>query len=187
MKEKITEAIEVLKKGGIILYPTDTIWGLGCDATNEDAVKRIFEIKEREDSKSLIVLANNLDMVYKYVNEVPEMAAQMAELSNSPLTIIYPHAIGLAPNIIAEDKSIAIRIPNHRFCQELIKTFRKPIVSTSANVSGENYPKSYSEIHPEITSKVDWIADTSHEEGSTNSPSAIIKIELDSQIRIIRE
>ncbi|OFY42422.1 MAG: threonylcarbamoyl-AMP synthase [Bacteroidetes bacterium GWF2_40_14] len=184
--QAINEAIKVLRAGGVILYPTDTIWGLGCDATNPAAVEKIYKIKKRTDSKSLITLVDGLDMLYRYIKEVPEIACQLIEVSDSPLTIIYPGAIGLAPNIVAEDGSAGIRIPEHPFCQQLISKFRRPIVSTSANISGENAPSGYHDISDEIINSVDWIADPMLEEGSTGKPSSIIMLGLGGEIKIIR-
>ncbi len=140
LNQAVDEAVKVLKDGGVILYPTDTIWGLGCDATNPKAVEKIYQIKQRIDSKSLIILVNGLDMLYRHVKEVPEVADQLIEVSDKPLTIIYPGAIALAPNVIAGDGSVGIRIPDHVFCQRLLYRFRKPIVSTSANISGDDSP-----------------------------------------------
>lgn len=187
MDAEIKEAVDVLQEGGIILYPTDTIWGLGCDATNVDACKEIFQLKEREDSKSLIILVSDLDMLCKYIKEVPEIALNLVEVSDKPLTIIYPGAMGLAENIIAEDGSIAIRIPDSEFCQKLIRKFGRPIVSTSANISGEPSAMSFEEIPGEIMDQVDWIADPIYDEDSTGKASSIIKVGLGSEIKIIRE
>lgn len=187
MIERIKEAIEVLKKGGIILYPTDTVWGLGCDATNEEAVEKIFKLKQRADSKSLVTLAQDLDMIGRYVYEIPEMAIQLVEISDKPLTIIYPNVGGLASNVVAEDKSAAIRVPNHQFCIELLKRYRKPIVSTSANISGEATPNSFDSISSEIKDGVQWIADNEFDKGATNKASSILKIGLGGEIQIIRE
>jgi L-threonylcarbamoyladenylate synthase len=186
MTDRLNEAIKILKEGGIILYPTDTIWGLGCDATNPDAVEKIFQLKKRSDSKSLITLASDLDMICRYVKEIPEMAPQLVEISTTPLTIIYPEGINLAINLLAEDRSVAIRIPMNDFCITLIKKFRKPIVSTSANISGQPFPKRYQDISKEIIDSVDWIADPIYEEGATKSPSSIIKLGIDNQIKVIR-
>lgn len=187
MIEEIKEAIKILKEGGIILYPTDTIWGLGCDATNEKAVARIYEIKHRADSKSLVTLASDMDMICKYVREIPSMAVTIEEISDEPLTIIYPEGIGLASNVTAEDGSIAIRIPKHQFCLELIKRFHKPIVSTSANISGEPSPMYYEEISGEILKSADWCADPIYEEGSTHKASSIIKLGVNNEVVIIRK
>lgn len=191
--EEISEALQVLKDGGIILYPTDTIWGIGCDATNKEAVEKVFQLKKRSDSKSLVTLASDMDMVCRYVKEVPEMAVQLAEITDKPLTIIYPEAIttpvgrGIAENVAAEDGSIAIRIPMNDFCLQLIKKFHRPIVSTSANISGEPSPASYEEINGEIISAVDWCADPIYEEGSTQKASSIIKVGISGEVKIIRE
>ncbi len=187
MISEIKDAIEILKNGGIILYPTDTIWGIGCDATNQKAVDKIYSIKKRVDSKSLIILASDMDMICKYVKEVPEMAITLQEINDKPLTIIYPTGIGLASNVSAEDGSIAIRIPNHEFCKELIKRFKKPIVSTSANISGSKSPIYYDEITSEILKQVDWTADPIYEEGSSHKASSIIKLGINNEVEIIRQ
>ena len=187
MKSQIDAAIEVLKSGGVILYPTDTVWGLGCDATNEKAVEKIFKIKERADSKSLITLASDIDMVCRYVQEVPEIAISLVEVNDKPMTIIYPGAVGLAKNVIAEDGSAGIRIPMSDFCVALISKFRRPIVSTSANISGKETPKYFEEISQEIKESVDFVFDSSCEDTATHQPSQIIKVGLTSEIEIIRE
>ncbi len=187
MKPEINEACQILKEGGVILYPTDTIWGLGCDATNPKAVEEIFNIKGRSGSKSLIVLASDIDMIAKYVKEIPEMALTLIELADKPLTIIYPQGVGLAPEVVAEDGSVAIRIPKNEFCIELIKKFKRPIVSTSANISGEEAPTCYEEISGEILKAVEWVADPIYEEDATGEPSSIIKLGLHSEVKVIRE
>jgi len=183
---ELDEAIDILKQGGIILYPTDTVWGLGCDATNKEAVARIFEIKKRSDSKSLITLVSDADMVGKYVKVIPEIAINLIEVNDKPMTIIYPGAMGLAENVIAEDGSVGIRIPQHEFCKQLIRRFRKPIVSTSANISGEPAPAFYEDIPFEIIESADWVADPVLQEGSTGEPSQIIKVGLGGEIQILR-
>jgi L-threonylcarbamoyladenylate synthase len=187
INQAIEVAVKVLKDGGVILYPTDTVWGLGCDATNPKAVEKIFQFKKRIDSKSLITLVDGLDMLYRYVREVPEVAEQLIEVTDTPLTIIYPGGIGLAPNVIGTDGTIGIRIPDHQFCHKLIYRFRKPIVSTSANISGEESPKGFSDISKEIKDAVDWIADSAFEAGATGKPSSIIKLGLGGEIKIIRK
>ena len=186
-KEQIEEAVRVLKSGGILLYPTDTIWGIGCDATDERAVERIFEIKQRADSKSLIILACDMDMVARYVREIPEMAVTVESLSDKPLTIIYPEGINLASNVTAEDGSIAIRIPKSEYCLELLRAFRKPIVSTSANVSGTSAPKRYADITDDIKTAVDFTVDPSCEQNATGKASSIIKLGLHNEVQVIRE
>lgn len=185
--EEVKAAVETLKAGGVILYPTDTVWGIGCDATNEKAVARVFDIKQRSDSKSLITLVADADMLGKYVKVIPELAINLIEVNDKPMTIIYPGATGLAPNIMAQDGSAAIRIPMHDFCVEVIRRFRKPIVSTSANISGQPAPAFYEDIPLEIIDAVDWVADPYLEEGATGEASQIIQVGLDGQIKIIRK
>ncbi len=186
MKEQIDAAIKVLKEGGVILYPTDTIWGLGCDATNPQAVEKIFKIKQRSDSKSLITLVADLDMVGRYVKEIPEIAISLVEVNDKPMTIIYPGAMGLAKNVIAEDGTAGIRIPDHEFCHQLIHKFRKAIVSTSANLSGEKSPVTFEEIPQQIKDAVDLVVAPKFEGKCTHSASQIIKVGLGSEIEIIR-
>lgn len=186
MDSEIKGAIEALKEGGIILYPTDTIWGLGCDATNKEAVQRIFDLKERAESKSLITLVADEDMLCKYVKEIPAIALQLIEVNDKPMTIIYPQGVGLAENVLAEDGSVGIRIPNNEFCKTLIKKFGKPIISTSANISGEEAPTYYEDISIDIIDSVDWVADPYLEEGSTGEPSQIIKVGIGFEIQVIR-
>ncbi len=187
VKEQIQAALKILKEGGIILYPTDTVWGIGCDATNEEAVKKVFALKQRNDSKSLITLAADMDMVAAYVKDIPEMAEVLESVSDKPLTIIYPQAINLADNVPAEDGSIAIRIPKNDFCIGLIRRLGKPIVSTSANISGTPAPSVFSKISPDIIEKVDFVVDKSMEVGATHKPSSIIKLGLGNEVQIIRD
>ncbi len=186
MNREIDAAIEVLKRGGIILYPTDTVWGIGCDATNEEAVERVFKLKERAGSKSLITLASDIDMVCRYVEEMPEIAVSLIEVNDKPMTIIYPNATGLAKNVIAEDGSAGIRVPMSDFCTRLIGKFRRPIVSTSANIAGEPTPSSFEEISPKIKGGVDHIVAQFCEKDATGAPSQIIKVGVGSEIEIIR-
>ena len=186
MKEQIDSAIKVLKEGGVILYPTDTIWGLGCDATNESAVEKVFKIKQRSDSKSLITLVADLDMVGRYVKEIPEIAVQLVEVNDKPMTIIYPGAMGLAKNVVAEDGTVGIRIPNNEFCNKLICKFRKAIVSTSANISGQSAPVKFEDIPQEIKDAVDFVVSPEFEGECTREASQIIKVGLTSEIEIIR-
>jgi L-threonylcarbamoyladenylate synthase len=186
LKLEIDAAVKVLKDGGVILYPTDTIWGLGCDATNEDAVKRIFDIKQRADSKSLITLVSGVEMLERYVEEVPEMAYTLVDVNDKPMTIIYPKGVGLAPNVVAEDGSAAIRIPMSQFCIELIKRFEKPIVSTSANISGDEPAIDFEDVNAEIIDCVDWMADPMFDEEATGEASQIIKLGLTGEVQVIR-
>ncbi len=187
MNGQIEKALQVLKEGGIILYPTDTVWGIGCDATNEKAVEKVYKLKQRADSKSLITLAANVDMVCRYVKEMPEIAISLIEVNDKPMTIIYPDAIGLAANVVAEDGSAGIRVPMSEFCTRLISRFHKPIVSTSANISGKPAPTYFEEISQEIIDGVDFVVDESCEDNATHQPSQIIKVGLGSEIEIIRE
>ena len=188
MLTQIEKAIEVLKNGGVILYPTDTIWGIGCDATNPEAVKKVFAIKQREESKSLVTLVSDLDMLARYVKEIPEAAIDLIEVNDAPMTIIYPEAVGLAQNVIAEDGSVGIRIPRNEFCRQLCFKLRKPLVSTSANISGENPPKGFKDISLQIKNAVDYTVHPSMEEKtSTHKASQIIKLSLSGQIQIIRK
>lgn len=181
------KALEVLRKGGVILYPTDTVWGVGCDATNAEAVKRIYDIKQREDSKSMLVLMENPNLLNSYINEVPEIAWDLIEVTDQPLTIIYPGAKNLAPNLIASDGSIGIRITNEEFTQQLIQRLRKPLVSTSANISGQKTPQNFDEITEEIINAVDYVVEYRRDDMKKYAPSSIIKLGKGGQIDIIRK
>lgn len=187
MNEAIKKAIEVLRQGGVILYPTDTIWGLGCDATNAKAVQRIYDIKQRANSKAMLVLMDSTAKLQGYVQDVPDMAWDLIELSEKPLTIIYPNAKNLAENLIADDHSIGIRITREEFSKRLCEQFRKPIVSTSANSSGETAPKSFCDIQENIKNNVDYIVEYRQQEIIEATASSIIKLEVNGQITIIRE
>lgn len=199
MNEEIQKALEVLRSGGVILYPTDTVWGIGCDATDPEAVAKVYAIKNREDSKSLVLLASDMDMICRYVKEIPEMAVQLVEVNDKPMTIIYPGAVAgekgcmkadrraLAFNTVAEDGTVGIRIPMMDFCQTLVSKLGRPIVSTSANVSGEPTPKKFAEISEQIRNAVDHVVDPSLEKGATGHSSSIIKVGLDYSIEIIRK
>ena len=186
-KEDIRAAVEVMNHGGLILYPTDTIWGIGCDATNAEAVKRVYEIKKRDDSKALITLVDSEAKIEFYVREVPDVAWDMIEIADKPLTLIYDGARNLAPNLLAEDGSVGIRVTNEAFSKELCFRFRKAIVSTSANISGEPSPAVFSEISEEIKSAVDYIVDFRREETGHPKPSSIIKLGKGGEVKIIRE
>ena len=208
MNDAIQKALEVLRNGGVILYPTDTVWGIGCDATDPEAVAKVYAIKNREDSKSLVLLASDMDMICRYVKEIPEMAVQLVEVNDKPMTIVYPGAVVgpspvtsgavertlpkadrrcLAFNTVAEDGTVGIRIPMMDFCQQLVAKLGRPLVSTSANISGEPTPKKFAEISERIKSSVDHIVDPSLERGSTGQSSSIIKVGLDYSIEIIRK
>lgn len=210
-EEIISEALSVLKRGGLILYPTDTVWGIGCDACNEEAVRKVFELKRRSGAKSLVLLANDMDMVARYIAKIPPMAVNLVEVNDAPMTIVYPGAIaapasprGLAPSVVAEDGSVGIRIPRISaaedeapvsagaiFCNKLIYKLRHPLVSTSANISGEPTPGNFAEISEEIKKGVDYVvpemADGSRfDDSATGRSSQIIKLDLDGGVEIIR-
>ena len=176
-----------MSEGGVILYPTDTIWGIGCDATNEEAVRRVYEIKQRQDSKAMLVLVDSSVKVDFYVRDVPEVAWDLIDLADKPLTIIYSGARNLAANLLAEDGSVGIRVTNEDFSKRLCQQFRKAIVSTSANISGQPSPKNFSEISEEVKSAVDYIVGYRQEEISNPKPSSIIKLDKGGVIKIIRE
>lgn len=176
-----------MREGGVILYPTDTIWGIGCDATNEDAVRRVYEIKQRQDSKAMLVLVDSSVKVDFYVQDVPEVAWDLIDLADKPLTIIYSGARNLAVNLLAEDGSVGIRVTNEDFSKRLCQQFRKAVVSTSANISGQPSPRNFSEISEEVKSAVDYIVGYRQEEMSNPKPSSIIKLDKGGVIKIIRE
>lgn len=185
MKEEIEKCLDILRKGGVILYPTDTVWGIGCDATNEQAVQYIFRIKLRNESKSMIVLIDDAEQIEQYAY-FPPAATELLKQARSPLTIIYPNAKNLAPSVIAADKTIAIRIIKEEFCRNLISQFGKPIVSTSANKSGEKPPRNFSEISEAIKNEVDYVVNRKMGETSSNKPSRIIKINANGTVQEIR-
>lgn len=187
MNEDIKAALEVLHKGGVILYPTDTIWGIGCDACNEAAVKRIYDIKNRIDSKSMLVLMENTALIDRYVSDVPEIAFDLMELAVKPLTIIFDGAHGLASNLVAEDGSIGIRITSEAFSSELIRRFKRPIVSTSANISGSPSPACFDEIDQQIIDSVDYVVKYRQDDTQKAVPSSIIKLGSGGEVKIIRE
>lgn len=186
MKTEIENCIAVLKKGGLILYPTDTVWGIGCDATNPEAVDKVFKLKQRSDEKSLICLVHDFRMLNEYVENVPEVAYDILKFAKKPTTIIYDDPIRVAENIIAADNSLAIRVTKDEFCKKMIQRFRKPLVSTSANISGEKTPQSYSEIDPLILEGVDYVVNLHHEKKS-GKPSSIIKLKNDGSVKVIRQ
>ncbi len=185
--EDLKAAINTLREGGIILYPTDTIWGLGCDATNSQAVAKIFQIKNRAESKSLIVLVNGVVMLERYVREIPEAALNILEVSDTPVTIIYPQGKNLAEGVCNEDGSVGIRICQDDFCNELITRFRKPVVSTSANLSGTTAPENFADIDEAVLKLAGYAVKHRQDDPRRSSPSPIIKIEVNGVIKIIRK
>ncbi|MEE1004415.1 MAG: L-threonylcarbamoyladenylate synthase [Bacteroidaceae bacterium] len=185
--EDIKTAVQTLRKGGLILYPTDTIWGIGCDASNEDAVRRIFQLKQREDSKAMICLVDSANRMQRYLRQVPDVAWDLVEFAEKPLTLILDGAVNLAPSLIAEDGSVGIRVTRENISHELCYRYERAIVSTSANISGATSPSCFAEISDEIKNGVDYIMLSRQNDLSKGKPSQIIKLGLDGQIQIIRK
>jgi L-threonylcarbamoyladenylate synthase len=185
--EDIKNAVRVLREGGVILYPTDTVWGIGCDATNAEAVAKVYKIKQREDSKALICLVDSDARLQRYVRNVPNVAWELIEAAVTPMTVILDGAVNLAPNLIAEDGSVALRITNEPFSKELCYRFQKALVSTSANISGQPAASNYSDISPELLEAVDYVCFSRRQEHKPHTPSTIIKLAQDGEIKIIRK
>lgn len=186
MKEEIESCLKILNEGGLILYPTDTVWGIGCDATNEEAVEKVYRLKQRPDSKALICLVSNIRMLERHVYEVPEPAYDLVELSTRPTTIIYDQPMNVAKNLVADDDTLAIRVASDEFCQRLTARMKRPLVSTSANISGRPTPGSFAEIDEEILKGVDYIVNL-HREKKNGPPSSIIKLGNNGLVKIIRK
>jgi L-threonylcarbamoyladenylate synthase len=182
----IVQCLKVLSNGGLILYPTDTVWGIGCDATNAEAVKRIYQLKQRDDSKALIVLLDSAEHLDHYVIDVPEIARELIDVAVKPLTIIYEGAYNLAPNVLGNEDSVGIRIPNDEFCHRLCERFGKPIVSTSANVSGKATAKTFADIDTSIVQGVDYAVEYRRDDTTARQPSNIILLSRDGTFKIIR-
>lgn len=186
MKAEIEQALAVLKRGGLLLYPTDTVWGIGCDATNEKAVEKVYQLKKRAESKALICLVHDFKMLNQFVEDVPEVAYDILKYAAKPTTVIYDDPIRVAENLIAEDNSLAIRVVQDQFCKQLIRKFRKPIVSTSANISGKPSPNTFLEISKEILEGVDYVVNL-YQQKKSAKPSAIIKLKNDGTVKVIRD
>ena len=186
LKGDISNCLKVLQEGGVILYPTDTVWGLGCDATNAKAVEKLYQLKKRSDAKSMLVLVDCAGRIQNYIAEMPDIAWDLIEVSNHPLTIIYPNAKNLAHNLLAEDKSVGIRVTNESFSHQLCARFRKPIVSTSANISGQPTPLFFEEVTDEIKTACDYVVQFRQTDKEKKEPSNIIKLNADGSIQIIR-
>lgn len=186
-REDLNKALETLKSGGLILYPTDTIWGIGCDATNKEAVEKIFALKGRDKSKSMIVLLQNDNQLASYVQDIPEVAYELIEYSERPLTIVYSKAKNLAENAVAEDGSIGIRIVRHPFCEQLLQRFRKPIISTSANSSGEASPRSFDDISEEILRGVDYTVEYGRHEKGDGKSSTVMRLDPSGKFEFLRK
>jgi L-threonylcarbamoyladenylate synthase len=185
-KQEITTAMAVLKRGGLILYPTDTIWGIGCDATNADAIERVYALKNRPGAKALICMVSDFKMLNQYVSDIPEVAYDILKYAAKPTTIIYDKPIRVAENLLAEDESLAIRVSKHNFSKALIRKYKRPIVSTSANISGQPSPNSFQEIDPAILEGVDYVVNLERNK-KNGPPSAIIKLKNDGTVQIIRD
>ncbi|MDE5636373.1 MAG: threonylcarbamoyl-AMP synthase [Muribaculaceae bacterium] len=187
LEKDIESAVAVLKRGGVILYPTDTVWGLGCDATRPEAVRRIYEIKQRADSKAMIVLLSRIDDLWRYVDTVPEVAPELIGASVRPLTIVYDRGINMAPELMAADGSVGIRVTRERVSSSLVKALRRPLVSTSANISGKPTPAVYREISPEIVNAVDYVMMARRDDEVRSLPSQVIKLSDSGVVRILRK
>lgn len=185
LQEEINKIYSILKTGGTICYPTDTVWGVGCDATNSSAVEKLYEIKERDKTKSMLILVDSIDAIFRYIDEVPEVAVQLFEVSEEPTTLILEGACRLAKNLIAVDGTIGIRVVSHPLLTPLLKKLNKPIVSTSANISGKITPKTFDEIEPVLLTKVDYTVQYGRNQ-SAGTPSKIIKLSKSGEIKIIR-
>ena len=186
MQDEILKAYEVINEGGIILYPTDTVWGIGCDATNAEAVAKIYKLKQRAETQSMIVLMNGEKMIYTVFKDIPEVAWQILDLSENPTTLVLDNPRNIAPNLIAPDKTLGMRIIKEPFCFKLLERMKKPLVSTSANISGQPTPKSFKEISPEIIKGVDYVVNL-HQDKIGGKPSTIIKLTNDSQVKVLRK
>jgi L-threonylcarbamoyladenylate synthase len=185
-EEEISVCVDHLKKGNVIVYPTDTIWGLGCDATNTEAVRKIYDIKKRPDAKAMIVLIHEIGQLHDYVVNVPEIAWDLVEFAERPLTVIYPKGKNVSPDLLGEDGSIAIRLVRSDFCNSLLKKFRKPIVSTSANMSGAPSPLKFADIDEMVLKQADYVVGVKYGENMTSAPSTIVKLGLNGEIKFIR-
>lgn len=183
----VEEAVKVLRAGGLILYPTDTVWGIGCDATNEEAVQRIYALKKSENKHAMLVLCPSADELVRYVNRAPGIAFEVLEMATSPLTLILPGATNVAKNLIPEEGTLGVRVPDHAFCRQLLRRLGRPLVSSSANLSGEKTPRTLSEVVPEIVSGVDYVVNPRFEGRPTGKPSSIIAFGENGEVRVIRE
>lgn len=183
----VEEAVKVLRAGGLILYPTDTVWGIGCDATNEEAVQRIYALKKSENKHAMLVLCSSADELVRYVNRAPGIAFEVLEMATSPLTLILPGATNVAKNLIPDEGTLGVRVPNHAFCRQLLRKLGRPLVSSSANLSGEKTPRTLSEVVPEIVSGVDYVVNPRFEGRPTGKPSSIIAFGENGEVRVIRE
>ena len=186
LKNEVNQAVSVLRSGGIILYPTDTVWGIGCDATNADAVERIYRLKQKKEAKSMLVLVDSIDKISLYADHIPQVAWDLLELADKPLTLILPKAKKVAENLVPPEGTLGIRVPKHDFCIALAKKLGRPIVSTSANLTGTPAPARFTQVSDEIKEGVDHIVDSKYEAGATGAPSSIIQLNESSEVKILR-
>jgi L-threonylcarbamoyladenylate synthase len=186
LREEVAKALKVLQEGGIILYPTDTIWGIGCDATNTDAVKKIYRLKQRDEAKSMIILLDTDNKLESYIGEVPSIAYDLIEYAENPLTLVMPGAKNVAPALISSDGSLGVRIVKHNFCEQLIQRLRRPLVSTSANISGKASPQYFDQVDQDIIEGVDYVVDLEQHEREIKQPSAIMRLDPDGRFEFIR-
>ena len=187
MQQEVAEAVRVLHAGGVILYPTDTVWGLGCDATNAEAVAKIYRLKQSDNKKSMLVLCASADMVVRYVDRAPGIAFEVMELATKPLTLILPGAVGVAPNLVPDEGTLGVRVPDHEFCRQLLRAFGRPVVSTSANISGHEAPAGLQEVARELVEGVAFVVNHSLEGKPTRKASSIIAFGEGGEVRIIRD
>ena len=187
LRDEVKNALDVINQGGIILYPTDTIWGLGCDATNTGAIQKIYALKQRAQEKSMIILLDTENKLESYIRDVPAIAYDLIEFSENPLTLVMPGAKNLSPDLIAADGSVGVRVSKHPFCQQLIQRLRKPLVSTSANISGQPSPQNFSQISDEIIAGVDYVVDIDQHDLSIKKPSTIMRLDPDGKFEFIRK
>jgi len=187
LKDEVAKALKVLQEGGIILYPTDTIWGIGCDASNTEAVKKIYALKQRDEAKSMIILLDVDNKLQSYVSDVPEIAYDLIEYAEHPLTLVMPGAKNISPALIAEDGSVGVRVTSHEFCKQLIQRLRKPLVYTSANISGQPSPKNFGQVSVEIIDGVDYVVDLEQHDMSEKRPSTIMRLQPDGRFEFLRK
>lgn len=186
LRDEVAKALKVVQKGGIILYPTDTIWGIGCDASNTEAVKKIYRLKQRDEAKSMIILLDTENRLESYIREVPSIAYELIEYAENPLTLVMPGAKNISPALISEDGSVGVRIAKHDFCCQLIQRLRKPLVSTSANISGRPSPQNFGQIDPEIIDGVDYVVDLEQHSMELKKPSTIMRLQPDGRFEFLR-
>ena len=186
LRDEVAKAFKVIHDGGIILYPTDTIWGIGCDAANNEAVQKIYRLKQRDESKSMIILLDTANKLESYIQEVPVIAYDLIEYTEKPLTLVMPGAKNIAPSLIASDGSVGVRIVKHEFCQQLIQRLRRPLVSTSANISGKNSPQNFGQIDAEIINGVDYVVDLEQYDTSQKTPSTIMRLAPNGSFEFLR-